>query len=311
MPRRSNRLLMLAALAAPQGSDGAWLRARDAPPAVHLAAVNQSHETEAKTASVAKAASAAAANATHNASMPFSARAEPAIGKVWALYYSSYSDAQATSVEATEEYIAVAKNTEAVWAGSTMLPEPACGLQLRTQTNYPSANRKANLRLAELAICGLLFGNKAPSCGASSNQVCQLKIFAPFPSSDEIQEPYLAASMALAAYSKICALRQSSAYNAYKCQIHRSESAISAGLKLEGGSIKLSGMTSPGLLDLKLNDAYLLKMKYVYFAAESKTAFGQTDFSSDRHDVLKWQHEPPKVYFCGDLQCLVSSFITS
>merc|ERR1719433_1859580 len=101
-----------------------------------------------------------------------------------------------------------AEKGEAVWWGATMLPEPLCKLRLRTQTNYPTETRDANMRLAEIAVCNYLASvyESLPSCGESEDEVCELLLMVPFTSSDELQEPYTAAAVALAAYSKVCAL---------------------------------------------------------------------------------------------------------
>lgn len=263
--------------------------------------------------------------AAHNATQerfPFSARVDPAVGKVFSLYYSSYSDAKATSVEAGEEYLP-ATRTGVVWDGAVMLREPGCPLQLRSTTNYPTDRRKANLRLAELAVCQLLeqrmqslpgchgnaAGNNSESGSATTAAVCELSVFVPMPSSDELQEPYIAAAMALAAYSRICALSQSSAYESYKCEVQRSMSAVCAGLELSGKDVQLRGLLLPGLLDLKLEDAYVLNLERVYLAEESRSPLEETEFYHDQGDVLKWKHAPPQVRFCANLACLVADYI--
>lgn len=183
--------------------------------------------------------------------------AEPAVGKVFSLYYSHYSDEQASSVEAYEsDYTPQAKSDGYIFDRNTMLPAPSCSLRLRSQTNYPTDIRDANMRLAAIAICSRLsaHGAELPSCGASGDQVCEMKMLVRMPSSDELQEPYIGAAVALAAYSKICALGRDP-YNSYQCAIQRAGNAICAGLQMQGGSVTLRGLNSPGLLDLKLDDA--------------------------------------------------------
>lgn len=258
-----------------------------------------------------RSASNSTANASANASYPFSPRVEAAVGKVFALYYSSYSGAKATSVEATTEFEPATRRTN-VWNGGQLLPEPRCKLQLTSQTGYPSDQRKANYRLVEIAVCNLLYNKmeELPNCGETGNQVCELKVFAPLTSSETLQEPYVAAAMALATYSRLCSMGKNS-FEQRRCVIHTSMSAICAGLQLSGGSVTLTSPTTAGLLDLKLNDAYMLKLSYVYLAVESKQRFLQTTFYEDQSNVLKWQHAPPKVGFCGDLSCLASEFINS
>lgn len=267
---------------------------------------------------VARSVSAAAAsgelkvvaNASANASRPFTARVPPAVGKVFSLYYSSHSAAKATSVEAMETYTP-AERGDKVWLGPTILPEPSCPLKLRSQTNYPTALRKANLRLAELAICDLLEskGRKLPSCGASEGKVCEMSVHVPMPASDEQQEPYIGAAMALAAYSKLCAIGTGSRDLEYKCELQRSDAALCAGLALSNGHVQLKGLPSPGLLDLKLDDAYILKISNVYLASGNQREYHETKFYHNLPNVLKWSHTPPKVHFCQDLSCLERTFI--
>lgn len=237
---------------------------------------------------------------------------DPAVGKVFSLYYSSYSGEQATSVEATDTYSPVQKDDGYVFLGSTMLPAPSCKLRLRTQTNYATDTRDANMRLAAIAICNYLASNsmELPSCNETSeDQVCELMLMVPFTSSDELQEPYTAAAVALAAYSKICALGRD-AYNSYQCNIQRSGSVICAGLGLSGGSVHLTSLPSAGLLDLKLDDAYMLRFSKVFLAEESRSMYEETDFYYRLPDTLAWTHTPPEAVFCPDLDCLVSWFIT-
>eukprot|EP00927_Polykrikos_kofoidii_P013378 TRINITY_DN1582_c0_g1_i1.p1 TRINITY_DN1582_c0_g1~~TRINITY_DN1582_c0_g1_i1.p1 ORF type:complete len:333 (+),score=41.46 TRINITY_DN1582_c0_g1_i1:46-1044(+) len=244
---------------------------------------------------------------------PYSCEKSAAVGKVCSLYYSSLSDEQITSVEAQNEYKPASRGG-VVWHGASILPEPSCALQLRPLTPSPSDTRRANFRLAELAICELLArrdpGVKhppVPQCGATEAQVCELQVSAPLSTSDELQEPYVAAAVALAAYSKICALF--SPGEEYKCQVHRGDWAVTAGLQLRDGGVVLTGFQIEGLLDLKLDYAYGLFLKDVVIAADSKPIYEQTEFHRNLPDVLKWDHTPPSVSFCDDLSCLVHKFI--
>lgn len=236
--------------------------------------------------------------------------AAPAVGKVFSVYYSTTSDAQATSVEALDEYRPVARESKTVWSGdgSRMLPTPSCPLQLISQTSYPSKNRVANLRLAELAVCELLGETGVPSCGAKVGEVCQLKLLIPMTSSDKLQEPFTAAAAALVARSKLCALGKSS-YNSYQCEIKRASKGICAGLELRGESVELTGPSIPGLIQNKLQDAYVLQFSHVFLAAAIEDKYEQTEFHGKLTDVLAWQHTPPQVHFCRNLACLVSNFM--
>jgi len=251
----------------------------------------------------------------HNASRhnstktPFSPHEDPAVGKVFSLYYSSWQEAQATSVEVMDEgYVVANRIHEDVWEGDQILPTPACGLQLVSQTDYPSAERKANLRYSEIAVCEYLHltGKELPSCGAGTGvgDVCQLKIWAPLPSDDKLQEPYIASSIALAAYSKICALGSSTDEG---CKVHRSDVALCSSMKLVGDYIQLEGIHSPGRLDLKLDDAYLLNFLHVYLASTDRDFFEKTRF----HDatVLTFSHTPPSIHFCENFPCLVQALV--
>lgn len=265
--------------------------------------------------SVANATVNGTANTTIGNHWPYSCVNEPAVGKVCALYYSSSSDAKITQIFAQDNY-APATRVGDVWQGARILPVPSCALQLKSMTNYPTDNRKANMRLAELAVCDLLkfrdLGAKhpaVPDCGAGEGQVCELEISAPLPGSDEHSEPFVGGALALAAYSKICALFEGPG-NEYKCEVHRNDDAIMAGLSLVGaGAPQLSGPTLPGLLDLKLDDAYTLRLTEVTLAESSKDVYARTEFHQNLPDVLHWQHTPPKISFCQDVQCLVNKFI--
>jgi len=259
-------------------------------------------------ASLAKTQHNASSNASSNASYPCPpVRTDAAVGQVFSLYYSDGCGEQVSLVQALDSY-EPASRPEYVWHGATLLPKPSCALQLRSQSNYPQPNRKANLRLAELAVCEL-FGSALPSCGATDNQVCELMIKAPIPSSDDLQEPTVGAAIALVAYSQLCAMSQNSTYEHYKCQIHGSEQAVCAGLQLQGGHVHFKGLETPGLLDLKLHDAYMLRLKDVTLAAESSDQYTKTEDYKNRPDVLSWSHYPPKIDFCQDLSCLVNKFI--
>jgi hypothetical protein len=178
-------------------------------------------------------------------------------------------------------------------------------------TGYPTDRRKANLRLAELAICDRLQLRNlgaahppVPDCGAGEDQVCQLEISVPMPASDEHQEPYIAGAIALAAYSKVCALFNPG--GEWQCEVRRGNDAIFAGLNT---ALAFTGATIPGLLDLKLDDAYNLGLEEVVLAASSRGVYEQTKFYGDLSDVLAWQHTPPAVQFCDSLACLIAKYI--
>eukprot|EP00930_Biecheleria_cincta_P033019 TRINITY_DN22873_c0_g1_i2.p1 TRINITY_DN22873_c0_g1~~TRINITY_DN22873_c0_g1_i2.p1 ORF type:complete len:325 (+),score=66.79 TRINITY_DN22873_c0_g1_i2:41-1015(+) len=274
-----------------------------------------------------EATSNQASQARGNASWqwPNDCAKEPAIGKVCSLYYSSVTEAKMTAVLATDGYHKASRFDD-IWLGNSRLPVPSCALQLGGD-NYGISgdNRKANLRLAELAVCDMLAFRdlgaahpKVPDCGAnvSQGEVCELKMSAPMTTSDQLQEPYTAAALALAAYSRICALFDPS--EDYKCKVNLGNKALLAGLQVSGAGTQLGGATSgelltgvatPGLLDLKLKDAYDLYLEEVIMAEEGKSTYEGTDFHAKRNDVLLWTHAPPGISFCNDLHCLVQKYI--
>lgn len=301
-PRRSRRRLPLSLAAA--------LVAAAKPADARLAAWRAGARARAgvgnATATASLGLDGVASNA--NASAPFTARADPAVGKVWALYYSDAGGGhKATAVEAPDHF-PYRRGTSAgdVWHGNSLLPSPSCQLRLVSQTRYPTANRKANLRLAEIAVCDYM--GSVPSCGGSGSDPCELKIKAPLPASDDLQEPHIGAAIALAAYSRLCALGRSE-YEQEGCRVHLGEVGVSGGLELAGDSVRIAKLPSSGFIDLKMDAAYELGFAKVLLPAASEDDFSETQFSANSTDVLKWSRTPPEVDFCGDLGCLVSKLI--
>lgn len=250
--------------------------------------------------------------------VPFSPRAEPEIGSVYALYYSSYSGHQATSVEAPTsasqpeyEYRAVPEESGYVFDPSTdgMLPKPSCPLQVSSQTGYPSDIREANHRLVAILLCNFLASRmeSLPDCGHSTGQVCSLKLFAPLPASD-LQEPHLGMAMAVAGYSRLCSLNTNE-FEQARCAVHRSETALTGGLRWDGNRVNFHGLPSPGFIDMKMNDAYTMAFAYVILPEASRHDYQETQFHQNSTDVLKWQRTPPEAHFCDDLHCLVNMLL--
>jgi len=248
----------------------------------------------------------AASNLAAHARLPFSARTDAAVGKVWALYYSNYAGHKATSIEATETY-APGTRGETPWHQGAPLPVPSCSLKLRTQTNYPTENREANLRLAEIAVCDYMAGTggSVPGCGASGTQVCELSLMVPAPSDDGLFEPHNAAAMALVAYSRLCAIPKS-AYEQGQCAVHSSEKAILGGLETSGA---LRALPSTGFIQLKMEAAYELGLTQVVLPSSSETDYHATTHHQNSTDVLKWTREPPAATFCGNFACVVQQFM--
>lgn len=249
---------------------------------------------------------------------------EPALGKVCSLYYSSVTEAKMTAVLALDKYHKASRFDD-IWLGNSRLPVPSCSLQLGGD-NYRIWGdlRKANLRLAELAVCDMLAFRDlgaahppVPDCGAnfSQGEVCELKMSAPMTSSDELHEPSTAAALALAAYSRICALFDPD--EDYKCKVNLGNRALLAGLQVSGAGTEFGGVTSgvrltgldKGLLDIKLNDAYDLYLDEVIMAEDGKSTYEKTSFHAQRDDVLHWTHAPPRIDFCTDLHCLVDKYM--
>jgi len=251
-------------------------------------------------------------NASQNASLNhigFDPVQPPAVGKVTTLYYSQTTGTEAQTISASSGFQAAAREP-VVFSGHAALPEPSCPLQVTTKISYKTENRKVNQRLASIAVCDYLHGstmNDLPSCNAASGQVCELMVDLPMPNSDTHQEPYLGAAMALAAYSKVCSLILG--MHDYNCQVHRSGSAVLAGLLSSSDGVVLKGFEVPGILNTELNDAYHLHFEHVYLAQDRRGTYEETEFHKNQHDVLHWQHEPPQVYFCSNLACLIGQFI--
>jgi len=228
-----------------------------------------------------------------------------AVGKVFAFYYSSASEELATSVEAREykELQQAPSSSDLVYDPSSgaMVKRGSCPLRLTSQTNYPSDQRKANLRLAELAVCDAFHGSPCPGGAAG----CELEILAPLPYSDE-QEPYVGAAMALVAHSLLCA-RRASSLQREACAIRRSAAAISAGLRFASGGVELLPLPSPWV-DLKLDACYTLGFREAVFAAANREHYFSGEHYAKKHDVLAWERAPPDVVFCKDLPCLIAKF---
>lgn len=232
------------------------------------------------------------------------------VGKVTALYFSPRTENYAQTIS-TSGYSAANPDGD-VFYGDFSLPKPSCPLQMTTQFNYKTENRKVNLRLAAIAVCDYLHGytmHDLPSCGAGSNEVCELMLDVPITNGDEYQEPYLGAAMALAAYSKICSLL--SGMHDYNCRVHRSNSAVLAGLQRnsKNGTIHLSGYEVAGLLNMRLYEAYEMYFEHVFLAQQSVKTYEETEFHRRMHDFQHWQHFPPTIVWCDTLACLIDHFI--
>lgn len=241
-----------------------------------------------------------------NASVPFNPRDYSAdVGKVFVFYFSSFSGEKVSSVETRSfKRLDQAPSDPAVFdpETGTMLERGDCKLRVVSQTSYPSAMRKANLRLAELAVCGMFFGNP---CGSEAAG-CEVKVMAPLPYSED-QEPYLGAGIALVVHSLLCAENAADTWARQDCQIVRSKTGISAGLIHAGSGVHLRALPEPWV-DMKLDACYELGFSSVVFASDNEDHYFNSDHYEKKHDVLAWTREPPKPYFCGNLACLVSRF---
>jgi len=241
------------------------------------------------------------------ARVPFSTSSyHAAVGKAFALYYSSFSGEKVTSVEARAYHSlnATPASPDVFDPDSAMLlSRGSCPLQLLSQTNYPSAHHNASLRLAEMAVCMAMSDMpcKAGDVG------CKVEVLAPLPYADH-DEPYLAATIALVVKSFLCS-EHSGAAEQDACMVHhRSDTAIAAGLQVVAGKVELKPI--PGeWVELKLDACYELGFKKAVFAAGNQADFEETPYYSP--DVLSFQHTPPEAVFCQDLACLESAMMVA
>lgn len=280
-------------------------------PHVHL--MNDAHDrlqvakTNSSQSGKMRQSQAAATNASRaNTSVPFNPRDySTEVGKVFVFYFSSYSGEKVSSIE-TRSYTRLdqAPSDPAVFdpKTGTMLERGDCKLRVVSQTSYPSAMRKANLRLAELAVCGMSFGNPCPSDAPG----CEVKVMAPLPYSED-QEPYLGAGIALVVHSLLCAESAADSWAKSDCAIARSKTGVSAGLVHAGSAVRLRALPEPWV-DMKLDACYELGFSGVVFAADNEDHYFNSEHYEKKHDVLAWTREPPKPVFCDGLACLVSQF---
>lgn len=289
----------------------AVLALRRVPPALARSALAHGHEIN-RTKVKAGSSSGTISNASRvNATVPFSLHDyPPAIGKVFAIYYSSTSGQDVTSVEASNYQPLSAKPSDGdpVYEPQTsrILARGDCPLQLNAHTQSPSAARRANLRLAELAVCEAYGGQP---CGASAAG-CELDIWAPLPNNND-EEPGLGAAIALAAHSALCGAVHTESWQNDVCKLVRDKTALSAGLQLEFGSSSVTLRPFPGpWVDKKLDSCYILGFKGAVFAAGNRQSYFASKNYELRDDVLHWQRAPPVVEFCGDLSCLVQKLET-
>lgn len=211
----------------------------------------------------------------------------PAIGKVFAVYYSSISGQAVTSVQASnfQSLTEIPADSEHVWADGAILERGDCPLQINARVS-PSDARKANLRLAELAVCAAYGGQP---CGANSDGEalkCSVEVWAPLPTNSD-EEAYLGASIAVVAHSLLC-VQHVESYQTDQCKIARNSKAVSAGLQRTGGNStagNFQGVTLkpfPGAwVDLKMTNLYLLGFPET-IAAEGNRG----DYERDRKSVV-------------------------
>jgi len=253
------------------------------------------------------AAGRAGSNSSGSLAVPFSTTSyKPAVGKAFALYYSSYSGEKVTSVEARAYRSLNATSSSAdVFEpeSGALLSKGACPLTIVSQTNYPSDHHKAALRLAELAVCEVMV--ETPCKEGDSH--CEVEVLAPLPYSND-QEPYLAATLALVVNSFLCA-EQRSDMEAPACTLQRrSDTAIAAGLQIVDGAVVLKPLPN-AWVELKLDACYELGFKRAILAVDNEGAYEETPYYSP--DVLAFQHTPPEAVFCRDLPCLENAMLSS
>lgn len=254
----------------------------------------------------------ASANASQRTSGPFNLNTkEPAVGKVYALYFSTTSGEKVSEVQVWPPGATLQACSEppaAVYdpdgAGGPIPKPESCKLTLNSQTGYPSEQRKANLRLAELAVCDYFALNGIPNCGSG----CSLKINAPLPYAS-MQEPYVGAAIALAAISQICAESKES-WQRDQCEIRRKDAALSAGLRLVGSGVQLRPLPDY-MVNTKMNDAHSLYFPKVILSADNEDAWHDSAFHEDSYDVTKWTHEPTECEFCTNIACVAQKLMGS
>lgn len=251
-------------------------------------------------------------------------RVEPVVGKVSGLFCSDYLCDKASSVEALTKaegypYQADTRPSDNVYDPTStparLLPLPTCELQITTQSGYISDMRKANMRLVEIAVCEQLArrSHALPNCNQSSSEVCTLTLRMHVPADLDRQEAHLAAPMALAAYSEICALGWHKD-NPKRCAIQHSilnqvgqstTAAVGGGLAYSNGHVFLRKVPGPGWIDLKMNAASQLGLSDVILPEASWDDFEQTNFYE------KQSRSPPTASFCQDLACLIEMLMPS
>jgi hypothetical protein len=231
----------------------------------------------------------------------------PAIGKVFALYYSTMSGEKVTQIEARDYKVLSAPPPDSVVFHPTQAISlkrgDNCPFRLKSHTTVMSDWRKWNLRLAEVAICERsVWGNP---CGPNAKG-CEIEMFAPLPyNSDE--EQYIGAGMALTAQSFLCAQRKE-AWQQSACAITRNKAAIGAGLTKTAGGIKLKPI--PGVwTDLKMDATSGLRFSEAVFAAANEPDYKSSKHYESLSDPLAHSRTPPQASFCDNLSCLVAKFM--
>jgi len=277
------------------------------PLAVQALKLPPMHTVLAKASSDTSTNASSEVNATANSngtSYPFRAASHgPAVGKVFALYFSTMSGQKVSQIWARNyKALPAAPSDPAVFDPETgaQLARGKCNLRL-TSANYAAGQRKYNLRLAEVAVCEQFFGSP---CGPGAKG-CEIEIMAPLPY-DGQQEKYIGAGMALTAHSLLCAQRTET-WRRDSCAIIRDKAAIAAGLMRTSSGIKLRPI--PGeWTDLKMDAAWELQFKEAVFSSANKGHYEESTHNEKRHDVLAWPRTPSQAAFCEGLACLVQKF---
>jgi hypothetical protein len=231
----------------------------------------------------------------------------PAIGKVFALYYSTTSGEKVTQIEARNYKELSAPPPDSVvfhpTQGISLKRGENCPFMLKPHTTVMSDMRKWNLRLAEVAICERsVWGNP---CGPTAKG-CEIEMFAPLPyNSDE--EQYIGAGMALTAQSLLCAQRKE-AWEQDACALTRNRAALGAGLMKSADGIKLKPI--PGVwTDLKMDATSALSFSEAVFAKANEPDYLSSKHHESLSDPLAHSRTPPEAAFCDDLSCLVTKFM--
>lgn len=211
----------------------------------------------------------------------------PEIGASRCIYYSTYENDYISKVYTISGPVPLsqAPADPNVWG----LPARGdCWLVLDTNSNYKSDDDHKNLRLAELAVCGL--HTKPASCG----QFCKVVLRVPLPNNN-MDRDSIASCIALAAASKIS-----------NTHVNHNNFATIGGLQTTGNGVQLASFTTvSGIINQKLTYAYTNGYTDVIIPQADAAVYQQTEFYNKMlHDPTFLQHAFT-VHTCRTMQEVV------